>query len=153
MHLTPDFATMKRRSRCFAFLEQGSVPPPRMRTQDTSRQQSGRRSVLFFTMNYPRDVCMPKFSVGCLPWLLCLLVYVHVGRYCKRKSSVERYLQSLVGVLSALCPVGDTRDTSSTSEVGRRLGDVCTMTLPVLCPGLTRFHQVPSVRCRPLTSR
>lgn len=59
-------------------------------------------------------------------------------------SATERCLQSFVGVLYALCPCpsGDSRDTSSTSEAGRRLGDVCIVALPVLCPGLRRFQKV-----------
>ena len=58
--------------------------------------------------------------------------------------STERCVQSFVGVLCALCPwpSGDSRDTSSTSEAGRRLGDVCIVALPVLCPVLTRFRKV-----------
>lgn len=72
--------------------------------------------------------------------------------------SSERYLQSLVGVLCALCPVGDSRDTSSTSEAGRRLGDVGIVALPVLCPGLVKLQQVIQVspasvlRCRAIES-
>lgn len=60
------------------------------------------------------------------------------------KGATERCLQSFVGVLCALCPCpsGDSRDTSSTSEAGRRLGDVCIVALPVLCPGLRRFQKV-----------
>ncbi|CAM9652718.1 unnamed protein product [Ascophyllum nodosum] len=60
--------------------------------------------------------------------------------------SPERCLQSLVGVLCTLCPLGDARDTSSTSEAGRRLGDVCTVALPVLCPCLQKF-QMMHTRC------
>lgn len=70
------------------------------------------------------------------------LTPVFVLIMCKLLRSSERYLQSLVGVLCALCPVGDSRDTSSTSEVGRRLGDVGIVALPVLCPGLARLQQV-----------
>eukprot|EP00752_Nemacystus_decipiens_P010771 g9583.t2 len=62
--------------------------------------------------------------------------------------ATERCLQSFVGVLCALCPcpVGDSRDTTSTSEAGRRLGDVCIVALPVLCPGLRRFQEM-NTRC------
>ncbi|CBN77602.1 hypothetical protein Esi_0004_0241 [Ectocarpus siliculosus] len=58
--------------------------------------------------------------------------------------ATERCLQSFVGVLCALCPYpsGDSRDTASTSEAGRRLGDVCIVSLPVLCPGLGRYQLV-----------
>lgn len=58
--------------------------------------------------------------------------------------STERCVQSFVGVLCALCPwpSGDSRDTSSTSEAGRRLGDVCIVALPVLCPVLARLREV-----------
>ena len=63
--------------------------------------------------------------------------------------ATERCLQSFVGVLCALCPCpsGDSRDTSSTSEAGRRLGDVCIVALPVLCPGLRRFQEVGNSPC------
>lgn len=58
--------------------------------------------------------------------------------------ATERCLQSFLGVLCALCPCpsGDSRDTTSTSEAGRRLGDVCIVALPVLCPGLGRYQLV-----------
>lgn len=58
--------------------------------------------------------------------------------------ATEWCLQSFVGVLCALCPCpsGDSRDTTSKSEAGRRLGDVCIVALPVLCPGLGRYQLV-----------
>ncbi|CAN0153209.1 unnamed protein product, partial [Pylaiella littoralis] len=62
--------------------------------------------------------------------------------------STERCLQSFVGILEALCPcpAGGSKDTSSTSEAGRRLGDLCIVTLVVVCPGLARFQQMHT-RC------
>ncbi|CAM9123769.1 unnamed protein product, partial [Hapterophycus canaliculatus] len=65
-----------------------------------------------------------------------------------RDESIERCLQSFVGVLCALCPcpAGDSRDTSSTSEAGKRLGDVCVVALPVLCPVLGKIRQMHT-RC------